>query len=91
MTPTLTPELQAILDDANARGCLIAGHPDLKPVVKEVGPPQIVAIRSVHQPLKQAYDWRTAKAPEPTGYSNPVDSPEFTALWAEHGPQKEHS
>jgi hypothetical protein len=80
--PTLTPELQAILDEAMSRGTLVDGHPDLKPKVVEVGPPQIVAVRSVHQPLRRSYDWRTAKVPEPTGYSNPVDDPEWNARFA---------
>jgi hypothetical protein len=75
----MTPELQAILDDATARGCLIAGHPELKPKVVETGVRQIVAIRSVHNPKQGKADWRTAKAPEPTGYANPVDSPEYMA------------
>lgn len=26
-------------------------------------------------------DWRTRKAKEPSGYGNPVDSPEFNKLW----------
>ncbi|MFL6307508.1 MAG: hypothetical protein ACJ72H_28590 [Candidatus Sulfotelmatobacter sp.] len=78
----LTPELQAILDDALSRGSLVDGHPDIQQKTVETSVPQIVAVRSVHQPLRESYDWKTAKAPEPTGYSGEVDSEEFKARWA---------
>jgi hypothetical protein len=75
----LSLELAEILRDAEERGSLIKGHPDLRPVSPEAQQPQIIPVRPFHAAAAKAQDCRTVKAPEPTGYSNPVDSPEFMA------------
>ncbi len=56
---------------------LISGHPDLKPQSPDAAAPRYVPARSFHNPPAMADDWRTAKAPEPTGYSSPVEDPEY--------------
>ena len=76
MTSSLTPELRAILEEANSRGCLVTG---VKPAVVESTVPQIVAVRPFHAATAKASDWRKQKAPEPTGYGSPVDDPEWNA------------
>jgi hypothetical protein len=57
----LTPELQAILDEANARGTLVDGHPEITPKSREIQPPRFVQTRYVadkHEPLSEK-NWRT--------------------------------
>jgi hypothetical protein len=44
----LSPELQAILDEANSRGSLVDGHPDLRRTSPEAERTQYVAIRPFH-------------------------------------------
>lgn len=61
---------------------LVDGHEDLSKQKKspESGfDPQYVATRSVHHPAQKAEDWRTAGTHNKpaSGYSNPVDSPEY--------------
>jgi hypothetical protein len=61
-------------------GTLIDNHPDLKPVPVEASQPQFVPIRSFHQPAMTKTDWRTAKERPASGYSNPVDDPDYLAM-----------
>jgi hypothetical protein len=71
----VAPDLQEILREAQSRGSLIDQHPDLKPVSVSIDAPNYVAARPFHAAAAKAQDWRTAKAPERTGYSSPVDDP----------------
>jgi hypothetical protein len=64
----VTKELAEILKEAQSRGSLIDSHPDLKPVPVEAIPPQYVPIRSFHHPPAKRGDWKTDKAPLPSGY-----------------------
>ena len=81
MRDNLSPELAEILREANERGCLIKNHPDLQPKKQNSRfNVQFVAVQSYwNHEAATTTDWRTAKAPELTGYSNPVDDPEYTA------------
>jgi len=80
----LSPELQEILDEAQSRGSLIDGHPDLKPIDPEAKPP--VVVPRFHNPgAPKGKDPRTM-GPQPTpvrsGYGNgspagTVDDPDW--------------
>ncbi len=78
------PNLAEILREANSRGSLIQGHPDIVPVSPDARAPFVMPRNSFHNPSQTAQDrnWKTAKARPATGYSNPVDAPAFAALHA---------
>ena len=74
----LSPELQAILDEANSRGSLVDGHPDLKPPAPDAPNPANLPCFSYPQGKPQK-DPRSM-GPQPTeqsGYGNEIDDPEW--------------
>jgi hypothetical protein len=77
-------DLDAILREAVARGCLIKGHPDLVGRSPEAQTPRFVPVR-FHQPARtHGSDPRTmGPQPQPaqSGYGNAVDSAETNELW----------
>lgn len=57
---------------------LIHGHPDLNPPSPGAQTPNFEPARPFHQPPpKECEDWRKKKAALPTGYTNPVDDPDY--------------
>lgn len=79
-------DLDSILREAMARGCLVQHHPDLVGQSPESEVPRFQPIR-FHQPARTQGKDPRRMGPQPrpaqSGYSNPVDSPEFNELW--HG------
>lgn len=79
---TLSPELQAILDDANGRGSLIAGHPDLKPPAPESRRDhQFQPIRRPFHTVPQGKPDPRSMGPQPQPVKNGYDAPHEDAEW----------
>ena len=61
---------------------LVTAHPDFQAPSPEVSAPQFVPITgSFHFRGVKTPGWKEPRA-ERSGYGNPVDSPEFKALWS---------
>jgi len=78
MAEKLTPELQAILDEANSRGSLVDGHPDLKDRSPEA--PNPADLPCFSYPNGKPKPDPRSMGPQPqeqSGYSNPIDDPEY--------------
>jgi hypothetical protein len=73
-------DLEEILREALSRGSLIDNHPDLASRPQESRrDKQFQPIRSFHNPQEKNEDWRTQSEQAQSGYSNPVDDPEYKA------------